>query len=123
LIKKNIAILLIIIILVNTLACYSYQQIKKEKLEKDDKVKITTTNGSVYYLYHVKIQESILKGINRSYDSKMKPDEITIILEDIETFEVYRYDESLTKIFWGSVVVGLVVGIGLVVYGYSQIEK
>ena len=64
-IKKSIASILIILILINSIGCYSYNQIKKEdteKLKEDNEVKITTIDEKVYILHDVQIIGSILKG-------------------------------------------------------------
>ena len=85
-IKKCIASILIILILINSIGCYSYNQIKKEdteKLGKDDKVKITTLDNNVYYLHNVEIQGSVLKGLKyiKSHYGQRKAEEVVIHLE------------------------------------------
>jgi hypothetical protein len=124
-IKKGIASILIILILINSIGCYSYQQIKKEEIEKDNKVKITTLDNKDYYLHNVEIQGSVLKGFKyiKSHYGQRKAEEVVIHLEEIKTLEVLQYDKTLTTIMGGSIIIVLLAGIGLIIYAFSQIEK
>lgn len=102
-IKKSIASILIILILINSIGCYSYSQIKKEdseELEVDDEVKITTLDEVVYILVDVEIQGSILKGHRLEYiywrDYGFDLEEVLIPTEQIKKIEIDKFDPVQT---------------------------
>jgi len=72
---KKVYIVFLLFAYVNCyLGCYAYSQIKKEdteKLEDDDKVKITTSDEKVYYLTNIELQDSILNGYTFEYEYKI----------------------------------------------------
>ena len=96
---SGIASILIILILINSIGCYSYNHIKKEdseKIEEDDEVKITTIDEKVYILTDVTIRESEVKGFVDSVHSEwwrdIKGKEIVLSLNEIKKFEVEEID-------------------------------
>ena len=111
-IRKGIASILIILILINSIGCYSYNQIKKEntgEFEKDDEVKITTLDEKVYYLHDVEIQGSILKGYGYKYiywGYRNKREEVVIPTDQIKKIEVDKFNPAITAL-----TVVLIIGI------------
>ena len=102
-IKKSIVSILIILILINSIGCYSYNQINKEDTEKNkkyDKVKITILDNKVYYLRDVEIQGSVLKGFKRYKPSygQMKVEEVVISIKEIKKIEVETFDTGSTTV-------------------------
>ena len=102
-IKKSIASILIILILINSIGCYSYSQINKESaviFKEDDTVKIMTIDEKVYELIDVKIDGSEVKGVVVSTHSEWLRDnqskEVTILFEDIKKIEVPQFNVGLT---------------------------
>ena len=95
-IKKSIAIILIILILINGIGCYSYQHIliKENSYEviKGGKFKIRTFDSKVYYLLDVEVNGTTVKGIEMIDDNQKRVVEIPI--ENIEEFYKYKYYEG-----------------------------
>ena len=116
-IKKSIASLLIILILINSIGCYSYSQINTESaviFKEDDKVKITTLDEKIYILYNVKIGESEIKGVTYLTHSEKLGDirgkEVVIPTEQIKRIEVEKHNTGRTVL-----AVVLIVGIPIAV--------
>ncbi len=107
-IRKSIASILIIIILINVVGCSSYQQVlletdadqeivlmpDEETLRKSEKVIITTLDDKTHELTNVKIQGLIFKGAEWISASKFQ--EVVISAEEIKKIEVMGYDGGLT---------------------------
>jgi len=117
-IKKSIASILIILILINSIGCYSYNQIKKEDTEKlwaDDEVKITTIDEKVYILTDVTIEESEVKGLVVPTHSEWLRDiqgkEIVISIKEIKKIEVEKFETGSIKIV---IVVSVLVLVGII---------
>ncbi len=119
-IKKSIASILIILILINGMGCYFYNQIKKEdtkRIEESDKVKITTLDEKVYVLTDVTIEGSEVKGVvgpTHSFSvwpSDIQGKEIVISFKGIKKIEVQEYNKgsSIAAIGLGIVIGGLLV--------------
>ena len=64
-IKKSVIIILILLVLINSTGCYSYSTIPMdngEMNEKLDKVRVTTSDDSVYVLRNVTIDSANVRG-------------------------------------------------------------
>jgi hypothetical protein len=64
-IKKCIASIFIILIIINSIGCMSYYKITtddKNRIEKADKIRLTTVDKKVYQLRNVKIEGSKIFG-------------------------------------------------------------
>jgi hypothetical protein len=112
-IKKHIASILIILILINSIGCYSYNQIKignTKEFEKDDNVKITTLKEKVYNLHHVQIEGSELKGLSFNQFEG----DVVIPTNQIKKIEVHEFSFALT-----SVGVILIIGLPLVAFALA----
>ena len=103
-IKKIIAIILILEIIIKGIACHSYSTLKVEDRENSDafeNVRITTTDDKVYTLTQVRIDSSHLRGMVSLSQSELlagkQKNEIAIPLQDIKEFEVREYDSTLTS--------------------------
>jgi len=114
-VNKSIARVLIILILIHNIGCYTYSQIEKDdmiEIEKDDEIKITTLNGKVYKLTDVEIQGSVLKGHRLEFmfrkDFGFDLEEISIPTEQIEKIEVDKFNPAITVL-----AVVLIIGIPL----------
>ena len=115
--KKTIASILTVLILINSIGCYTYSQIKKEdtiKLESNDKVKITTLDGKEYYLTNVEIEESILRGYTygyeyryHSYRKEKDVTAVTIPTEEIKEIEIDKINPYLTALVAITGVIGV----------------
>ena len=131
-IKKSIASILILLIFINSIGCHTYNQIKKEdteKLDRNDKVKITTLDGKEYILTDVEIQGPILKG--RVYKSTYEQitqgsrkdkdteeanlEERIIPIEEIKKIEVDKYNPHTSAL----TVIGVMCFIGVVIAALS----
>jgi hypothetical protein len=119
-IKKSIAGVLAILLLINNQGCYSYNHIEKdnaEKLEQYDQVKINTFDEKIYILHDVVIQESMLKGYRhkfvyvRGFDRKTEIEAFQIPTQQIKEFEVYEFSLALT-----SLTVFLIIGIPIALF-------
>jgi hypothetical protein len=111
-IKKSIASILIILILINIVGCYPYSSITMydtERIEKGEKFRVTTSDGTVYYLTDVEVQESIVRGKEKVIKDHIRyPDRIVEIrFEDIKSIEVEEID-VVTPIL-------IVLGVGFIV--------
>ena len=119
--KKSIASVLVLLILINSIGCYSYSQIKKEdaeKIEEGDEVKITTIYEKVYYLHDVEIQGSILKGYGYKYISwgyQNKREEIVIPTQQIKKIEVDKFNPAITVL-----TVVLIIGIPIAAFAIAM---
>ena len=96
-IKKGIASILIILILINIVGCYSYNSIityDTVRIEKGEKFRVTTSDGTVYYLTDVEVTKSIIKGKEKVIKDHIRyPDRIVEIrFEDIKSIEVEEID-------------------------------
>ena len=95
-IRKSIASILIVLILINGIGCYSFQDVKVEDAETNKKytsVKLTTLDDKVYYLIEVEVRGTIIKGIDsNNYQRGI----IEFRAEDIKKIEVIKYDAGLT---------------------------
>ena len=116
-IKKSIASILILLIFINSIGCYSHNQIRKwdsEKLKGADEVKITTIDKKVYILTDVKIEGSEVKGVVVTSHSEWLRDiqgkEIVISLNEIKKIEV----KELNSVF-----IGVAAALGIVLLGYA----
>ena len=105
-IKKSIASILIVLILINSIGCYSYSQINMEDTEKiveGNKVKITTIEEKVYILTDVMIDSSHIRGMASLSQSELlageQKKEIAIPFEEIKEIEIRAYDSTLTRYF------------------------
>jgi hypothetical protein len=106
-IKNYVTSILIILILINSIGCYSYFQINREdtdKIEKDDDVKITTLDEKVYFLTDLTIEGSEVKGLavlSRSEQLRdIQAKEIVISINEIKRIEVYNFSKAvLTVVF------------------------
>ena len=111
-IKKSIASILIILVLINIVGCYPYNSITTydtERIEKGEKFRVTTSDGTVYYLTDVEVQESIVRGKEKVIKDHIRyPDRIVEIrFEDIKSIEVEEID-VVTPIL-------IVLGVGFIV--------
>ena len=119
-IKKSIASILIILIFINSIGCWSYSQINStidtSEFKKNDRVKITTIDGRVYILTNVTIEGSELKGeVPLSHLERERgniPEEIVLSLKEIKIIEVGKRD--FRKTYGYVLLVGLIGYIGLV---------
>ncbi len=125
--KKSIASVLVLLILINSIGCYSYSQIKKEdaeKIEKDDEVKITTIYEKVYYLHDVQIKGSKLKGLY--YTSSSNPryrrevEEVVIPTDQIKKIEIKSSDTGLTVL---TIIIIIGIPVGLLLYWDYKMEQ
>ena len=123
-IKKSIASVLIILILINSIGCYSYSQIKKEDTEKlwaDDEVKITTIDEKVYILTDVEIQGSILRGYGHKdeyvfgFIRKRGVEEVVIPTDQIKKIEVNKFDPYQTA----ALTIVLIIGIPIAAWAIA----
>jgi hypothetical protein len=113
-IKKCITFILIFLILINGMGCYSYHAVKMEDAEKIDmieKAKIRTFDDKLYILTDVTIQGSEVKGkVARSIYTKWLKDlqgqEIVISFKEIREIEVREYNK-------GSTTVAIILGVGI----------
>ncbi len=95
-IKKSIASILIILILINSIGCYSFQDVKVEDAETNKKhtsAKLTTLDDKVYYLIDVEVQETKINGVDSENTQKGI---IQFRKEDIKHFEVNSFDPGFT---------------------------
>ncbi len=114
-IKKSIASILIILILINSIGCYSYSQINKEdaeKIEIADEVKITTLNEKVYILSDVTIDGLEVRGVvvlsHSEWLREIQDGEIVISVKEIKKIEVDKYNPVLSSL-------ALLLGVGVLV--------
>jgi hypothetical protein len=121
-IRKGIASILIILILINSIGCYSYSQIKKEdteKIEEYGEAKITTIDDKVYILTDVEIQESILKGYGQKdeylfgFIKYRGVKEVVIPIDQIKKIEIKSPDTGLTVL---AIIIIIGIPVGLVLY-------
>ncbi len=144
-IKKSISNILIILILVNSIGCYSYQQIKtwqivkirksdevrittsEEEIDKfveNDEVKMTTVEEKVYYLHNVQIKGSKLKGLY--YTSRSSPryrrevEEVVIPIDQIKKIEIDSFDTVATIV---TIIIILGIPAGLLIYAMQGLEN
>jgi hypothetical protein len=119
-IKKSIASVLVLLILINSVGCYSYSQIKKEDAEKlwiwpDDRVKISTIDEKIYILTDVTIKGSEVKGLVVRNHSEWLRDiqgkEIVISFKEIKKIEVETFETGSTKVV---IVVSVLVLVGII---------
>jgi hypothetical protein len=125
-IKKSIASILIILILINIVGCYPYNSITTydtERIEKGEKFRVTTSDGTVYYLTDVEVQKSIVRGKEKVIKDHIRyPDRIVEIrFEDIKSIEVEEID-VVTPILIVLGVSGIVV-ITFIVIMLATFEK
>jgi hypothetical protein len=107
-IKKSIASVLILLILINSVGCYSYSQIKKGDIfefDEKDEVKITTLDEKIYHLIGVQIQGNIMRGIDKRIDIYPRK-VVEIPLEKIAKMEV---EKSHVLLILGIVIVAWIV--------------
>ena len=117
-IKKSIASILIILISINSIGCYSHNQIRKwdsEKLKEADEVKITTNDEKIYILTDVTIEGLEVKGLVVPTHSEWLRDiqgkEIVISIKEIKKIEVETFDTGSTKVV---IVVSVLVLVGII---------
>ena len=118
-IKKSISSILILLVLVNSVGCYSYSQINKEDIlefDEKDEVKITTLDEKIYHLVGVQIQGNIMRGIDKRIDIYPRK-VVEIPLEKIAKMEV---EKSHVLLVLGIVIVafiGLYLNFGSIDFG------
>jgi len=111
-INKIIANILIPLILLHGMGCYSYKSLKVDDAQKTDKIekaKITTINDKTYTLTDVTIEESQVKGFiaatHMGWVQKRHGEEILIPLEEIKKIEVDYFNQSKTTV---TIILGIV---------------
>ena len=95
-IKKSIASILIILMLLNSVACYSLRDVNVEDtdtIKKYESAKLTTLDDKVYYLIDVEVQETKINGVDSKNTQKGI---IQFRKEDIKHFEVNSIDLGFT---------------------------
>ena len=114
--SKIISNIIIVMIIIQNVGCYSYSQILKEDIQvidDDDNVKITSLDDKIYLLSDVEIEKEIVRGTDKSvYPRK----ELNIPVEEIAKLEVEK-SNSLLIFVTGAIVAVLVIntapGIGI----------
>ncbi len=118
--KKSISGILVLLIFINSIGCYSYKKINMyeinmydtERIEKGEKFRITTLEGTVYYLTNVEVQESIVRGKGKVIKQHLVylGGAVEIRFEDIKSIEVEEIDvKTLLLIVLGASVIVLTV--------------
>jgi len=95
--NKSIALVLVLLVLINSTGCFSYQKLEIENergVEVEGKVKITTRNDIVYYFYDVEVLESSVKGKQKTPTNQIKV--IVLDVEDIKKIEREEFQAGLT---------------------------
>jgi len=123
-IKKSIASILIFLILINSIGCYSYNQIMKEdtkKIEENDKVRITTLDEKVFVLTDVTIEGSEVTGFVVPTQWKLGRDihveVIVISFKEIKNIEIKEHNTGLTVL-----TVVLVLGVTIAVLAIAMVN-
>ena len=112
-IKKGIALVLIVLLLVWQIGCTSYQKVllttdadqekvltpDEETLNSSEKVKITTMDDSTYTFTKVKIQGLEFKGTEWISRSKFR--EVVISAQEIKKIEIAQFDTGSTLVLTG----------------------
>jgi len=125
LIKKSIIIVLIVLIFLNSVGCYTYSQIEKDELieiEKKDEIRITTFDNSVYYLIEVEIDRSVLMGYKyekvyqrdrERRENVRVGDQISIPFHQIKEIKIDEFNPYLTAL-----TVILIIGIPIAIVAF-----
>jgi hypothetical protein len=100
-IKKSIIIVLIPLVLINGLGCYSYSTVRTDNGTDDklEKVRVTTSDNNVYVLKDVTIDSSNVSGTSSySQNESLTGDKKTMTLprRRITLLEIRTYDGELT---------------------------
>jgi len=116
LIKKSIIIVLIVLIFLNSVGCYTYSQIEK------DEIRITTFDNSVYYLIEVEIDRSVLMGYKyekvyqrdrERRENVRVGDQISIPFHQIKEIKIDEFNPYLTAL-----TVILIIGIPIAIVAF-----
>ena len=96
-VNKSLVWILIILLLIQFIGCYSYNAIniaETERIEKGEKFKVTTFDSTVYYITNVEILETMVKGKEKVVkDNLVYPERVVKIrFEDIKELEVEEID-------------------------------
>ncbi len=130
-IKKSIVCILIVLLLINSIGCSSYQKVlfvidadqelvlapSEETFQKNEKVLITTWDGKTYTLTGVKVQGFEFRGIEWISNSKFR--EVVISAEEIKKIETQQSDTGLTLLPL-AIIAGIFLGFIFYVLATSQ---
>lgn len=122
-INKIVVLVLIPLIFVQSMGCYSYQTTKLqdiEQTEKIEKAKITTIDGQSYDLEQITIKEDRVSGlisisVGERFRGKQK-EEIEIPFSEIKKFEIRKANTETSS----SLLVLFVLGIIALVSFYQS---
>ena len=121
-IKKSIAIVLILLILIIQMGCFTYQEIKiedKETIKVAGKVKITTLDDTVYYLFDVEVQGSTVKGKEKTKTNQIR--EVILSAEEIKKIEDEKFGAVQTIGFLLAIAgIALIVTAGIFAATYEK---
>ena len=107
-IKKSIASILVLLIIINSIGCYSKAYLPKKELDKlseGDNIIVTTKDRKAYDIRVVRIIGSDIHGI----EYRPGRPQIVIKSEEISTIETKKLDAGKTIIF-GIVCIGVIAG-------------
>ena len=93
-IKKSIASFLIALLIVNSIGCFPYKEVRtdeKDKIEKGGNVKIIKMDNKRHLFTNVVFQDSILVGTER-IDNWEK--QVKVPVKDIKTIEVQKFEPA-----------------------------
>jgi len=122
--NKSIAWILIVLILITSIGCYSLSKVKSDNFDDIDKgevVRITTQDNKVYYLIDIEIQNSKILGYEYVNNDTSSGRKVEIFAEEIKKIEIDEFDwfVSAAAIF---LVGGGIAFLTAVIYAFSQIE-
>ena len=120
-IRKSISGILLLLIFINSIGCYSYKQIKienTEEFEKNDEVKITTLDEKVYILSDVTIDGLEARGVvvptHSGWLRDIQGKEIVISIKEIKKIEVETFETFETGTIKIVIVVSVLVLVGII---------
>ena len=89
--------MLIFLILNTCMGCFSYQALEindKQKIKVEGKVKITTSEDDVHYLYDVEIEGGTVTGKEKTETNKIR--ELVLAVDEIKKMEQEEFQTGLT---------------------------
>jgi len=111
-INSYLRVFLSILILINSIGCMSYSQIKKEEIreiDSEDQVKITTVEERIHLLNAVEIKEDTLRGFDKSvYPNKV----IEIPIDKISKVEIEKSNVMVIFVMSAIVVTFVLIAAG-----------
>ena len=113
-IKKNKASILIILILINSIGCYSRVHLSNEDIQEisgGDKITITTNDMKIYLVTVEKIIGTDIHGIQYTGDQGSK---IVIKGEDIASIDMKKLDTGRT-ILTGCILIAAIAALGIII--------